>query len=102
MRAPSSLLEGMPVTRHIGKHKLLSVKAAAGADVIIQVTLFLSQLYMMLSHGSSGRVEASTFSFCFVCISSLGTLCERWGVKGPVPGPEQACGGAGIFYQDCG
>lgn len=38
METPSSLLEGMSVTQCTGKHKLISVKATAGADVMAQVT----------------------------------------------------------------
>lgn len=37
MGTPSNLPEGMIVTRHAGKHKLINVKATAGADVIAQV-----------------------------------------------------------------
>lgn len=67
MGAPSSLSEGMPVTRHTGKHKLISAKATAGADVIIQVTPVpdgLSHL-MTLSHGSAPAGWKSVF-FLFV------------------------------------
>lgn len=69
MGTPSSLSEGMPVTGHTGKHKLISVKATAGADVIIQVTPVpagLSHLYnMTLSHGSAPAGWKSVF-FLFV------------------------------------
>lgn len=34
---PSNLPEGMLVTRHTGKHKLINSEATAGADVISQV-----------------------------------------------------------------
>lgn len=65
MGTPSSLLEGMLVTRHTGEHKLISVKAAAGADVIVQVTLFLLALPICtvwtLSHGSASAGPKSAF-----------------------------------------